>query len=130
MSKITMGLCSAADLVRYLETYPVEIAFGDEAPGDVFDRYHTEDYVTVSDGLALDRQRMIAHAAPARKRVRSVAVDVHDAVVDGDRVAARYVLTAEMRKGGQIVTEIHMFGRLADDGRIRRTDQLTRTLDS
>lgn len=124
--KIATFRCDA-DLVRYLRTFPAEIAFGDETPGDVFDRYHTSDYVNVSDGLPLDRQRMIEHAAPARKRVQSVTVEVHDAVVAGDRVAARYVLTAEMRKGGRIVTDIHMFGRLAEDGRLQRADQLTRT---
>lgn len=63
-----------AFLARYLKAYPNEVAFGDEAAEDVFDRYHTSDYVVVSDGLPLDRQRMIDHAAPARKRVRSVAV--------------------------------------------------------
>jgi hypothetical protein len=40
------------------------VAFGDEAAEDVFDRYHTSDYVVVSDGLPLDRQRMIDHAGP------------------------------------------------------------------
>jgi hypothetical protein len=32
-----------------------------------------------------------------------------------------------MRKGGEIETEIYMFGELAADGRISRVDQITRT---
>jgi hypothetical protein len=37
------------------------------------------------------------------------------------------MITAEMRKGSQIITEVHMFGRLARDGRLRRAAQLTHT---
>lgn len=130
MSRIIGALHSAGHLIRYLTTFPADLACGDEAPGDVFDRYHTADYVTVSDGLSLDRQKLIDHAASAKRRVRSVTVDVHDAIVNGDRVAARYVLTAEMRKGNRIVTEIHMFGRTVADGRLKHVDQLTRTIKS
>lgn len=119
-----------ADLVDYLTQYPEQIAFGDEPPEVVFDRYHAPDFVMASDGIPLDRQRMIDHARPARRRARAVQVEVQDAVVAGDRVAARYVLAADMRKGDRIVTQIHMFGRLASDGRLERADQLTRTLPS
>jgi hypothetical protein len=116
------------DLVRYLTDYPGEIAFGDEPPETVLDRYHTRDYMVVNDGIELDRQRLLDHVGPARKRAAAVSVDVKDALVDGERVAARYVLTAHMRKGNVIATEVHMFGLLAADGRLRRADQLTRTL--
>lgn len=121
-------ISTADDLVRYLTRYPEELAFGDEPPEVVLDRYHTPEYVVVNDGLELDRQRLVEHARPARKRASAVRVDVSDALVDGDRVAARYVLTAQMRKGGEIATEIHMFGRLGPDGRLQRADQLTRHL--
>jgi hypothetical protein len=52
-------------------------------------------------------------------------LDIHEVLVCGDRVAARYTLHAQTR-GRDIVTEIHMFGQLAPDGRLRRIDQLTR----
>jgi hypothetical protein len=116
------------ELVRYLTTYPDAIAFGDEPPETVLDRYHTSDYVIVNDGIELDRQRLLDHVGPVRKRAAAINVDVKDALVAGDRVAARYVLTAHMRKGSVIATEIHMFGRLAPDGRLRRIDQLTRVI--
>ncbi len=117
----------ADDLVRYLVQYPEEVTFGDEPPETVLDRYHTRDHVLVNDGIVLDRQRLLAHVGPARKRTSAVVVEVKDALVAGDRVAARYVLTAHLRKGSVIATEIHMFGTLAPDGRLRRIDQLTRT---
>jgi hypothetical protein len=55
-----------------------------------------------------------------------VHVEVHETVTTTDRVAARYTLTADMASGITIATEIHMFGQLAADGRLRRVDQITR----
>ncbi|MDG6108697.1 nuclear transport factor 2 family protein [Dactylosporangium aurantiacum] len=112
----------------YLKRYPQEIAFGDEDAGAVFDRYHTPGFVLHSDGLPLDRERLIAHARPARKRVASIGIDVHEVLDTGGRIAARYTLTAVMRKGATVTTEIFMFGELSDDGRLRRVDQMTRTV--
>ncbi|MCW3842024.1 nuclear transport factor 2 family protein [Micromonospora yasonensis] len=115
------------DLAGYLRTYVQEIAFGDEEPGMVTDRYHTPDIAWYSDGLHLDRERLAAHARPVRRTVTQCEVDVHDALVCGDRVAARYTLIA-LARGRHVVTEIHMFGQLAPDGRLRRIDQLTRVV--
>jgi hypothetical protein len=117
----------ATDLAGYLTRYPHEVTFGDEEPETVMDRYHTSDYELVNDGILLDRKRLLDHIRPARKRASAVQVEVDEAIVDGDRVAARYRLIASMRKGNVIATEIYMFGRLADDGRLRRVTQLTRT---
>lgn len=116
----------AVDVVAYLTRYPHEVTFGDEDAGTVFDRYHTPDFVMNSDGIALDRDRLLAHVRPARKRATGVRVDVHEAVSAADRVAARYTLTADMTTGNTIVTEIYMFGQLAEDGRLRRVDQISR----
>ena len=117
------------DLRGYLINYPQEISFGDEPAETVFDRYHVPDFVLCNDGLPLDREKLLAHVRPARKRASSLYVEVHDALVEGDRVAARYTLGAVMRKGGgTLVTEIYLFGQLAADGRLQRVDQTTRTL--
>lgn len=117
------------DLRGYLTAYPQEVSFGDEPPETVFDRYHTSDFVLRTDGLPLDRARLLDHVRPARRRASGIHVEVHDAVTEGDRVAARYTLGAVMRTGGTtVVTEIYLFGRLAADGRLRCADQLTRIL--
>ncbi|GAA3442822.1 nuclear transport factor 2 family protein [Planomonospora venezuelensis] len=121
-------LTPATDLAGYLTRYAEEITFGDEEPGTVMDRYHTPDYELVNDGILLDRQRLLDHVHSGRRRAAAVRVEVDEALVSGDRVAARYRLTASMRRGNVISTEIHMFGRLADDGRLRRATQLTRTI--
>ncbi|MFR9775640.1 nuclear transport factor 2 family protein [Micromonospora sp. MS34] len=115
------------DLTNYLRAYVQEIAFGDEDPGVVTDRYHTPDIAWYSDGLHLDRERLTAHARPVRRTVTRCEVDVHEALVCGDRVAARYTLIA-LSRGRDVITEIHMFGQLAPDGRLRRVDQLTRII--
>ena len=116
------------DIAGYLRHYPVEVTFGDEDPAAVFDRYHAPGFVLRNDGIPLDRERLLAHVASGRKRAAEVRTTVHDVVTAGDLVAARYVLTAVMRKGQVIETEIFMFGRLAPDGRLRELTQLTRTV--
>ncbi|SIM61176.1 nuclear transport factor 2 family protein [Micromonospora cremea] len=119
-----------ADLTGYLVSYPQEAGLGDEDPATVLDRYHTPDYELVNDGVLLDRKRLLDHIRPARKRAAGLRVEVEQALVDGDQVAARYRLIAELRKGGTITTEIYMFGELAADGRLRRAIQATRTVPS
>lgn len=117
-----------ADLAGYLVRYPQEAGLGDEDPATVLDRYHTPDYELVNDGVLLDRQRLLDHIRPARKRATGIRVEVEQALVDGDQVAARYRLIALMRKGGTITTEIYLFGELATDGRLRRATQATRMI--
>lgn len=116
------------DFIRYLVSYPEEMAFESEEPAAILDRYHTDDFEQYNDGLLLDRERLIAHVRPVRRNATSCRVDVHEAVVSGDTVAARYTLHAALRKGRVTATEIYMFGCLAPDGRISRIDQVTRTL--
>ena len=114
------------NVADYLTRYPHEITFGEEDPGAVFDRYHTPDFVMSNDGVRLDREKLLAHVRPARKRARDVRVEVHETQSTADRVAARYTLTADLASGNTIATEIYMFGRLAADGRLQRVDQITR----
>jgi len=119
-----------ADLAGYLTRYPHELTFGDEESAAVFDRYHTDDFVLRNDGIPLDRQRLLAHVRVGRRNATQVHVDVHDALVMNERVAARYTLTAVMRRGQVIVTDIHMFGELAPDGRLQRVEQLSRDVST
>lgn len=114
------------NVAAYLTQYPQEVTFGTEDAGTVFDRYHTPDFVMCNDGIQLDREKLLAHVRPARKRAKAVSVEVHETVSTADRVAARYTLTADMATGNAIATEIYMFGQRAADGRLRRVDQITR----
>lgn len=118
----------AEDLAGYLTRYPHQLAFGDDEPTEVMDCYHTPAFEMINDGIRLDRQRLLDHVASARKNATAVRVDVHECITEQTRVAARYTLTATMRKGAVIATEIYMFGDLAADGRLRRVCQATRTV--
>lgn len=116
----------AVDFAAFLRRFPHEMTFSDEAPVDIVDRYHTPQFVQYNDGMAIDRDALVAHARPARKNVVGLRVDVHETLVTGDRAAARYTLRADMRKGGVVETEIYAFARFAADGRVTRIDQITR----
>jgi SnoaL-like protein len=126
MSEITA--VPGRDVAAYLTAYTREMGFGDEDPAVVLDRYHTADIEWVNDGVLLDRDRLIAHAHPARKNARDLRLDIHETLTAQDRVAARYTLYATGRKDRAVKMEIYMFGHLAPDGRLRRIDQITRTV--
>ncbi|MCP2340142.1 nuclear transport factor 2 family protein [Actinomadura rupiterrae] len=126
-----MGIRSEHDLSEFLVTYTRDMVSPDTDPGEVLDRFFTPDFEFRADGLVIDRDRMMAHVKPMRKRVASsdqVSLDVHEALVSGDRISARYTLRAALPKGPDFAGEIYMFGHLAEDGRIRRIDQTTRDL--
>lgn len=114
------------DLIRFLVRYPSELTFGDEGPADVVDRWYAPGFVLRNDGLAIDRQRLLDHVRPARKNVVELHVDVHEALIVNDRIAAHYTLHAGMRTGATISTEILLIGRLAPDGRVAAIEQFTR----
>jgi len=114
------------DVNVYLVQYPQQVTFSEEDAGAVFDRYHTPDFVMCNDGILLDREKLLAHVRPARKRAKDIRVEVHETVSAADRVAARYTLTADMATGKTIATQIYMFGQLSADGRLQRVDQITR----
>ncbi|MER5322886.1 nuclear transport factor 2 family protein [Streptosporangium roseum] len=115
-------------LTAFLTSLPDELAFGDEDPGVVLDRYYVPDFEYYNDGILLDRQRLIDHVRPTRKNVVSCRVEVHETLLAADRAAARYTLHAVMRKGKTLVTQVYMFGQLAPDGRMRRIDSITRVV--
>ncbi|WP_316783726.1 nuclear transport factor 2 family protein [Streptomyces sasae] len=118
----------AKELAEYLRSYIQEMGLGNEDPGVVIDRYHTPDIEWHNDGMCLDRNRLIAHARPARKNAIALDVEVHDALVAGDRVAARYTLHSTMRKGRRSGNGIYLFGELAPDGRLRRVYSTSRRM--
>lgn len=114
----------------FFTSFTAEVMRGDADPGTVVDRYYTPDVVQIADGIRLDRDKLIAHLRPVRKNLVSGRYEVHEAAVSGDRIAARFTIHAQMRKGQPNATEVHMFAELAPDGRISRAHQLTRRLPS
>ncbi|GAA4922515.1 ketosteroid isomerase-like protein [Nonomuraea thailandensis] len=98
----------------------------DEDPAVIIDRYHTPDVVQYADGNRIDRDKLIAHTRPVRKNRPEGRMEVHEAVRDGDRLAARYTLHVRQR-GKELAIDVHFFGSFAPDGRMREAHLLTRT---
>ncbi|WP_119730178.1 nuclear transport factor 2 family protein [Thermomonospora amylolytica] len=132
-----MGISSERDLADFLVAYTRDMALSDEEPGTILDRYFVPDFEYCNDGLVIDRQRMIDHVRPVRRNVDRAAMaaddrsgaEIHEVLVSGDRMAARWTLRTRLRKGKTFTAEIYTFGRLTPDGRIRRIDQTSRQLD-
>ncbi|WP_026413836.1 hypothetical protein [Actinomadura oligospora] len=126
-----MAIRSEHDLSEFLVAYTRDMVEPDEDPAEVLARYFVPDFEYCNDGLVINRERMLAHVRGLRKRVTPSdvgSVDVHEAVLSGDRFAVRYTLDVTTGKGGDFRSEIYMFGHLAADGRIHRVDQTTRDL--
>jgi hypothetical protein len=99
-----------------------------DPPQSVMEHHFTADIVQIIDGIRLDHDRLLAHLRPVRKNVTGWRFEVHEAVADGGRIAARLTIHAQTRKGGATATEVHLFGEFTEDGRMRRAHQLTRAL--
>ncbi|MEU5865174.1 nuclear transport factor 2 family protein [Nonomuraea sp. NPDC047529] len=116
------------DFHAFLTRLPHELAFSEEDPAAIVDRYYTPDLEYRNDGVVLDRRRLIDHAGPARRNARELDVQVHETLLDGDRAAARFTMTVLTRKDRTLRIEAHVFAWLAPDGRVRRVDSITRTV--
>ncbi|MEV5743804.1 hypothetical protein AB0L30_27430 [Microbispora rosea] len=112
---------------RLLIDYTRDMALSDEDPERIVDRTMTADAVWVTDGTTLTRDRLVGHAAPARKNVTSIEMRIDDLFVSGHEFAARCRLITEHRKRGHVVIDWILIGDVADDGRVRHIHQLGRT---
>ncbi|MEV7988495.1 nuclear transport factor 2 family protein [Micromonospora sp. NPDC085948] len=114
-------------IANFFTSFMHDLVRGDEDPATVVDRYHTPDIVQVADGHLMDRAKLIAHTRPARKHQTGARWEVHEAIADGDRIAARYTLhfQTSTREGS---VDVYFFGQFADDGRMRQAHMLTRAV--
>ncbi|MBQ0990902.1 nuclear transport factor 2 family protein [Micromonospora sp. PSH03] len=126
-----MGALDGTDpkkfITDFFTSFMSDLARGDEDPTVIVDRYHTPDIVQVADGNLMDRAKLIAHTRPARKHQTGARWEVHEAIADEDRIAARYTLHFQTSKREGSV-DVHFFGQFAADGRMRRAHMLTRSV--
>ncbi|GAA1027481.1 MULTISPECIES: nuclear transport factor 2 family protein [Amycolatopsis] len=113
-------------IARFFTSFTDDLVRTDEDAATVVDRYHTHDVVQIADGVRIDRDRLVAHCRPVRKNRPDSRIEVHEAMADGDRVAARYTLHVRQR-GKELEIEVSFFGRFAADGRMREAHLLTRS---
>ncbi|GLY83437.1 hypothetical protein [Actinoallomurus iriomotensis] len=124
MSEITVAAAR-----RLLIDYTRDMALSDEDPAQIVNRTLTDDAIWTTDGTELTRDQLIAHAPPARRNVTAIEMRIDDLLVDGHRFAAHCHLITDHRKLGHLVIEWILIGEVAEDGRVRRIDQLGRTAD-
>ncbi|MEU4390629.1 nuclear transport factor 2 family protein [Kribbella sp. NPDC023855] len=110
---------------EFYNSFTSEMLAADE-PAEVVDRYYAADVLQVADGIEIDRDKLIAHLRPVRKNLVSWRYEVHEALLEREKLAARFTIHAQLRKGRMVSTEVYLFGELTPDGRLRRSTQLTR----
>ncbi|KES08540.1 hypothetical protein BU52_00405 [Streptomyces toyocaensis] len=123
----TLGSDPERFLIDFYTSFTEDLLQTDEDAALIVDRYHTPDIVEIADGHRLDRDRLIAHTRPVRKNRPTLRMEVHDAVAEGDRLAARYTLHSSQR-GKDLAIEVYFFGRFAPDGRMRQAHMTTRSV--
>lgn len=114
-------------IADFYTSFTEDLLQTDEDAAVIVDRYHTLDIVEIADGHRMDRAKLIAHTRPVRKNRPTIRMEVHEAVADGDRLAARYTLHSSQR-GTDLATEVYFFGRFTPDGRMRQAHMTTRTV--
>lgn len=114
-------------IARFFTSFTEDLVQTEEEAATVVDRYHTQDVVQIADGLRIDRDRLIAHCRPVRKNRPDGRIEVHEAMADGDRIAARYTLHVRQRSK-ELEIEVSFFGRFTADGRMREAHMLTRSV--
>ncbi|MFI6288761.1 nuclear transport factor 2 family protein [Streptomyces sp. NPDC051018] len=116
-------------IADFFTGFTADLLRDEEDPAVIVDRYHTPDIIQVADGHAMDRGKLIAHTRPVRKNRPDSRVEVHEAHLTGDRLAARYTLHVRNR-GTDLTIEVCFFGQFASDGRMRSSHMLTRTVSA
>lgn len=122
----TSGMSPERFVADFFDSF-TEQALGGEDAGAVVDRFYAPDLVQESDGIPFDREKLVAHLRPIRKNLLAYRYEVHEALADGDRIAARLTIHGELRHERAVSTEVYLFGGLTPDGRLHRVHQLTRT---
>lgn len=112
----------------FFNSYVKEVLFGDENPEQSIDRFYTPDFVQESDGVETNRAALAEHVPAARQTFEGVTYTVHEALLSGATLAVRLTFEGTLKMGGSIQMDYHTFAELTDDRRIRRINQITRTL--
>lgn len=113
----------------FFTTFTEAVIHGSEDPADLMARFYTRDVIQIADGVRLDWDRLVAHLRPVRRNLTEFRFEVHEALADGNRIAARFTIHGRMRKSGPVTTRVHMFADFTNEGLMRRAEQFTRTID-
>lgn len=116
----------------FLTAFHDEVVRGDHDPAPAMARFYTPDIVMISDGVRLGWDKLLAHIRPVRKNLAEddeARFEVHEALADGNRIAARLTIHAALRKR-RVATDVLTFYTFAPDGRLHRSHGFTRPVDA
>jgi len=97
----------------------------DTPVAEVMARHFAPGYRQRTDGTWADWAQVARNLTRIRTALRSVRIEMLDELTDGRAYADRHVLTVEMTDGTSQVRESYVFGRLAEDGRFERIEEVT-----
>jgi hypothetical protein len=126
-----MAIEALGDPAGYLTAALCEVCFGDEDHHPLeatVDHYFSPDYEQRTDGELVDRQGFIEHIRALRSLVAEGQIEVLEVVAEGRRVADRHRVTVTKRDGTRSEIEVYLFGEFADDGGLRRVDEVSRVV--
>ncbi|MFI9122361.1 nuclear transport factor 2 family protein [Streptomyces bikiniensis] len=107
----------AQDPAHFLHAYYAD-GYDSALPvAEVYDRLFTPDAVHEIGGKTMQRSGVLKALEEGRTRKHTYPVEVHEALRDGNRFAARYTTS----RGGKPskTQEVFVFGEFAEDGRVR-----------
>ncbi|WP_435975648.1 nuclear transport factor 2 family protein [Streptomyces sp. Qhu_M48] len=107
----------AQDPAHFLRTYYTAGYDSAEPVASVHDRLFTPDAVHRIGGKTMQRSGVLKALEEGRARGHKYPVEVHEALRDGNRFAARYT-TSQGGKPSR-TQEVFVFGEFAEDGRVR-----------
>ncbi len=126
-----MAVDTAKDAAAYLESALGEVCFGDEDRFPLeatIDRYFAPDYQQRTDGELVDREGFAEHIRALRGLVAEGHIEVVEVVREGRRIAGHHLVTVTKCDGSSSKIEVYLFGEFADDGRLRRVDEVSRVV--
>ncbi len=92
----------------------------------VADKYFSPQYRQRTDGEWLSRSEFLEHAAHLRSLLVEASVVIHQALRDGNQISSRHTVRATKQDGGQVESDVYLFGELDDQDRFLYIDELTR----
>ncbi|RNG31594.1 nuclear transport factor 2 family protein [Streptomyces botrytidirepellens] len=115
-------------IADFFTTFHEQVVRGDHDPAPAMSRFYTPDIVMINDGIRLDWAKLLSHIHPVRKNLAEnddSRFEVHEAIADGNRIAARLTIHAATRKK-RIATDVVAFYTFTPDGRMTHAHGITR----
>lgn len=100
-----------------------ELLEDEHATPEMFGKYFSEEYIQHVDGVTLDYQGLLAHAATLKSRVKNIKVELVHLVAEGDKVCSVHLVDS-MRDNALVKMKVIALFQLKEN-KIILCDELT-----